>query len=550
MRREQLSRGREKIGRVTTETPWWRDAVIYQVYIRSFADSDGDGIGDLAGLTDRLGYLRDLGVDALWINPWYASPQVDNGYDVADYRAIEPAYGTLADAEELIDAAHEHGLRVIPDLVPNHLSSQHAWFAEALAAGPGSPERARFVFRPGRGRDGGEPPTNWRSHFGGPAWTRVDDGEWYLHLFDPGQPDVDWRHPDVRAEFEEVLRFWFDRGVDGFRVDVAHGLAKDADLPDLPETGDLTGASHGPGAHPFADRDEVQEIYESWRRIADEYPGARMFVAEAWVPSPERLARYVSPGRLHTAFNFDLLLAPWEPAALREAIDVTTGHLHGVGAPATWVLENHDVVRTPSRYGRRRDGTVDVALGVRRARAALLLTTALPGGVYVYQGQELGLPQVDDIPEDALRDPTWERSGRTERGRDGCRVPLPWTAGGASFGFGPDDGRAPWLPQPDWFAGYAVEVEAGDASSTLALARAALARRAALDALGEGPLSWVSAPGDEVLVFRRGPDFACLVNLSGAAVPLPAHEEVLLVSAPLDDDGALSPDAAAWLVVD
>ena len=534
-----------------TESPWWRDAVIYQVYIRSFADSDGDGIGDLAGLVDRLGYLRDLGVDALWINPWYASPQVDNGYDVADYRAIEPAYGTLADAEKLIDAAHDHGLRVIPDLVPNHLSAQHAWFRAALAAGPGSAERDRFVFRPGRGPGGAEPPNNWQAHFGGPAWSRVEDGEWYLHLFDPGQPDVDWRNAEVRAEFESVLRFWFDRGVDGFRVDVAHGLAKDPALPDLADPTDLTGASLGPGEHPFADRDEVQEIYESWRRIADEYPGARMFVAEAWVPSPERLARYVSPGRLHTAFNFDFLLAPWDPAALRDAVDVTTGYLHAVGAPATWVLENHDVVRAPSRYGRRPDGTVDVALGVRRARAAFLLTAALPGGMYVYQGQELGLPQVSDpadLPDDALRDPTWERSGHTERGRDGCRVPLPWSARPTGhFGFGPAGGGAPWLPQPDWFAEYAADAEDGDAGSTLALVRYALTRRAALDALGEGPLTWVSTPGDEVLELRRGGGFACVVNLSDTAVALPEHEEVLLVSSPLGDDGALPPDTTAWL---
>jgi alpha-glucosidase len=533
------------------EVSWWRDAVIYQVYIRSFADADGDGIGDLAGLTDRLGYLRDLGVDALWINPWYASPQVDNGYDVADYRAIEPAYGTLADAESLIARAHEHGLRVIPDLVPNHLSAQHAWFRAALAAGPGSPERDRFVFRPGRGPGGAEPPTNWRAHFGGPAWTRVErpdgtPGEWYLHLFDPGQPDVNWRDAEVRAEFEDVLRFWFDRGVDGFRVDVAHGLAKDPALPDLADPTDLTGASLGPGLHPFADRDEVQEIYESWRRIADGYPGARMFVAEAWVPSPERLARYVSAGRLHTAFNFDFLLAPWDPAALREAVDVTTDHLHAVGAPATWVLENHDVVRAPSRYGRRPDGTVDVELGVRRARAAFLLIAALPGGMYVYQGQELGLAQVDDLPDAALRDPTWERSEHTERGRDGCRVPLPWSATGSSFGFGPDGGVVPWLPQPEWFARFAVDVEDGAAGSTLTLVRRALARRASLDALGEGPVSWVSAPGQQVLEFRRGDGFACVVNLSDEAVALPEHEEVLLVSGPLDG-GALPPDTGAWL---
>ncbi len=279
-----------------TDAPWWRDAVIYQVYIRSFADADGDGIGDLAGLTARLAHLRDLGVDALWINPWYASPQVDNGYDVADYRAIEPAYGTLTDAEAFIARAHEHGLRVIPDLVPNHLSSEHAWFRAALAAGPGSPERDRFVFRPGRGPDGEEPPTNWRAHFGGAAWTRVADGQWYLHLFDPGQPDVNWHNGEVRAEFEAVLRFWFDRGVDGFRVDVAHGLAKDPALPDLADPTDLTGASLGPGRHPFADRDEVQEILRvlapDRRRVPGRADVRRRGVGpEPGTPGPLRVRR-------------------------------------------------------------------------------------------------------------------------------------------------------------------------------------------------------------------------------------------------------------------
>ncbi|MEJ2870043.1 alpha-amylase family glycosyl hydrolase [Actinomycetospora sp. OC33-EN08] len=539
------------------ESPWWRDAVIYQVYIRSFADGDGDGIGDLAGLRDRLPYLRDLGVDALWINPWYASPQVDAGYDVADYRAIEPAYGTLADAEKLITDAHEYGLRIIPDIVPNHLSDHHAWFVEALAAGRGSPARERFVFREGRGPDGAEPPNNWNSHFGGPAWTRVEDGQWYLHLFAPGQPDVNWENDEVAAEFEAVLRFWFDRGADGFRIDVAHGLVKDVDLPDLSDPDDVGGYSAGPGQHPYVDRDAVTDVYESWRRIADSYDGARMFVAEAWTPSPERLARYVEAGRLHTAFNFDYLVAPWDAAALRESIDVTTGYLHAVGAPATWVLENHDVVRTPSRYGRpavERHGNVtfdesdpvDVELGTRRARAAFLLYSALPGGLYVYQGQELGLPQVDDIPEAALQDPTWERSGHTDRGRDGCRVPIPWTAAGSSFGFGPDGGGSPWLPQPDWFADYAVDVETGRDGSFLELARAALATRRRHPALGEGDLDWVSAPGDEVLVFRRSPAFCCVVNLSADPVDLPDHDGVLLASGPLDG-GRLPADTAVWL---
>ncbi|WP_433800796.1 glycoside hydrolase family 13 protein [Actinomycetospora sp. CA-084318] len=542
---------------MTTDALWWRDAVIYQVYIRSFADADGDGIGDLAGLRDRLPYLRDLGVDALWINPWYASPQVDAGYDVADYRAIEPAYGTVADAEKLIAEAHEYGLRIIPDIVPNHLSDHHAWFVEALADGPGSPARARFVFRDGRGPDGAEPPNNWLSHFGGPAWTRVEDGQWYLHLFAPGQPDVNWENPDVAAEFESVLRFWFDRGVDGFRIDVAHGLVKDPALPDLADSSDFIGLSTGPGEHPYVDRDDVLAIYETWRRIADSYEGARMFVAEAWTPSPERLARYVGAGRLHTAFNFDYLVAPWDPAALRDTIDTTTGFLASVGAPATWVLENHDVVRAPSRYGRptvERHGNatfdesdpVDVELGVRRARAAFLLYSALPGGMYVYQGQELGLPQVDDIPEAALQDPTWERSRHTDRGRDGCRVPIPWTPTGSSFGFGPDGGSSPWLPQPAWFADYAATAEEGVEGSFLELVRTALATRRRHPALGEGDLDWVSAPGDAVLVFRRSPAFLAVVNLSTEPVDLPDHDGVLLASGLLDGR-RLPPDTAVWL---
>lgn len=560
-----MNSGQSHTGQHSTEpsravdTPWWRDAVIYQVYIRSFADGDGDGMGDITGLRSRLPYLRELGVDAIWINPWYVSPQADAGYDVADYRDIDPRFGTLADAEQLITEAHEHGLRVIPDIVPNHTSEAHEWFRAALKAGPGSPERARYLFRDGRGPDGSEPPNNWTSVFGGPAWTRVTEndgtpGQWYLHLFAPEQPDLNWDNPEVADEFESVLRFWFDRGVDGFRIDVAHGLVKDADLPDV--TGGPT--DYPAGAHPHWDRDGVHEIYRRWRRVAEEYPGERKFVAEAWAGSPQRLADYVRPDRLHTAFNFDFLQCSWDAARMREVIDATTSSLDAVGAPATWVLSNHDVVRHPSRYGRptrswepmeqyRPEGPVDVDLGVRRARAAALLMLALPGGAYVYQGEELGLPEVEDLPDDALQDPIWLRSGHTERGRDGCRVPLPWSGEGDSFGFGPEGLSATWLPQPDWFARFAADAQESDPASTLWLYRAALRLRAEHEALGEGALTWLNTPAD-VLGFHREPGFGCFVNLGSRPVALPEHREVLLASRELVD-GQLPSDTAVWVAL-
>ncbi|MFF9410620.1 glycoside hydrolase family 13 protein [Streptomyces anandii] len=545
--------------------PWWRSAVIYQVYIRSFADGNGDGVGDIAGIRSRLPYLKSLGIDAIWINPWYKSPMADHGYDVADYRDIDPLFGTLGDAEQLIEEAHRHGIRVIPDIVPNHTSDQHAWFRAALAAGPGSPERERYVFRSGRGPDGAEPPNDWVSAFGGPAWTRLPDGDWYLHLFAPEQPDLNWEHPEVRAEFESILRFWFSRGVDGFRIDVAHGLVKHPELPDLPprrEPGELVSQDlpREHVEHPHWDRDEVHEIYRAWRKVAEEFPGDRCFVAEAWADTPERLSAYVRRDALHTAFNFGFLMSSWDAKDLRAVIDDSLAMLGAVGAPATWVLSNHDVVRHTSRYGRRTtrrwtvdepyrpEGPLDLETGTRRARAAALLMLALPGGAYVYQGEELGLPEVEDLPESVLQDPIWERSGHTDRGRDGCRVPIPWSGRSAPYGFSPKDASAaPWLPQPADWSEHSVAAQSGDDTSMLELYRRALRLRREHPALGDGTLTWRDAP-EGVLCFGREPGLVCVVNLSAEPYPLPGHSSVLLSSGSVKD-GLLAPDEAVWLCV-
>ncbi|MEV4229973.1 glycoside hydrolase family 13 protein [Streptomyces bobili] len=523
---------------------WWRDAAIYQVYPRSFADGDGDGTGDLAGVRAKLPYLAELGVDAVWFTPWYLSPLADGGYDVADYRTIDPAFGTLDEAEKLIAEARSLGIRTIVDIVPNHVSDQHPWFRAALAAGPGSPEREMFHFRPGRGEHGELPPNDWPSQFAGPTWTRVADGEWYLHLFTPLQPDLNWAHPAVREEHESVLRFWFERGVAGVRIDSAALPAKDPALPDFVE---------GRDPHPYVDRDELHEIYRSWRRVADAH-GA-VFVGEVWLPDSERFARYLRPDELHTAFNFTFLACPWDADRLRTAIDDTLAEHAPVGAPATWVLCNHDVTRTVTRYGRAETGfdfatkafgtPTDLELGTRRARAAALLTLALPGSVYLYQGEELGLPEAD-IPRDRIQDPMHFRSGGTDPGRDGCRVPLPWTADSPYAGFGSD--AEPWLPQPAGWSAYAADRQAADPASMLALYRTALRLRRTEPALGDGPLEWLPAP-DGVLAFRRAPGLVCVVNLAGRPAVLPDHDAVLLTSGPLDTDGGLPTDTAVWLRV-
>ncbi|MBZ9595552.1 DUF3459 domain-containing protein [Streptomyces erythrochromogenes] len=387
----------------TASGDWWRDAVIYQVYVRSFADSDGDGIGDLRGVRSRLPHLARLGVDAVWLTPFYVSPQADGGYDVADYRAVDPLFGDLADADELVRAAHALGLRVIVDVVPNHTSEQHPWFRAALAGEPGA--RERYLFRRGRGAEGELPPNDWESIFGGPAWTRVADGEWYLHLFAPEQPDLDWTHPEVMAEFDSVLRFWLDLGVDGFRIDVAHGMVKADGLPDIGRGAQATLIGSEP--LPFFDQDGVHAIHRAWRRLLDSYEGPRrrIGVAEAWAPSSERLALYVRPDELHQAFNFRFLTCPWDPEGMRTVIDESLAATTAVGAPTTWVLSNHDVVRHVTRYG-------GGPRGLARARAAALLMLALPGSAYLYQGEELGLPEVTDLPATARQDPAFRRGRR------------------------------------------------------------------------------------------------------------------------------------------
>jgi alpha-glucosidase len=538
-----------------TETAWWRDAVVYQVYLRSFADSDGDGVGDLGGLAQRLDHLGRLGVDGLWLNPCYPSGGADGGYDVAEYTNVDSAYGGLPAFDALLADAHRRGLKVLMDLVPNHCSDRHPWFVAALGAPPGSPERERFIFRTGRGD---APPNNWRSTFGGPAWTRVGDtDQWYLHSFDPGQPDFNWRDPSVGDYFERVLRFWFDRGVDGFRIDVAHMLIKHSELLDWAYPPD------GPDSYnAYAqNQPEVHEVFRRWRRLADSYDRDLTLVGEVWVPTVDDLARYLRPDELPQAFYFDLLLTGWGAAGFRSSVDLGLASIAATGATVTWTLANHDVHRAVSRYGlvaesgelpvtpARRRGVVDVARGERRARAALLLLLGLPGSVYIYQGEELGLPEVQDLPDDARQDPIWFRSGGTLHGRDGSRVPLPWRAAESSFGFSPT-GRS-WLPQPDWFARYAIESQWREDGSTLRLHADALAlRRSIRDSLVGTVLHWLPVPDrPDVLAYRRGGLVCVTVFGESPFAPPPSWGRIALATGQ-PEDGKLPGESAAWLRTD
>jgi len=530
---------------------WWRTAVVYQVYLRSFADSDGDTQGDINGLRSRLDHLVSLGVDAIWLNPWYKSPLADGGYDVADYRAIAARYGTLDDAEALIAECHQAGIKVIADLVPNHTSVEHAWFQEAVAAPPGSRARDRYIIRPGRG-DGSEPPNNWISMFGGPAWTRLPDGEWYLHLFDVSQPDLDWDNPEVRDEFDAILRFWLDRGIDGLRIDVAHGMVKDPELPDTDPLPLPWSLQHGdePVDHPFWGRAGIHDINRRWRAILDSYDG-RMMVAEAWV-HPKQLPNFLRANEYHQSFNFDLLETPWDAEEFGSVIANAFDEAESMGATCTWVLSNHDVMRHATRYGLPNDvdwrdwplngphELLDQEQGWRRARAACLLTLSLPGSTYVYQGEELGLSDVWDLPTDVLDDPFWERSGHTQKGRDGCRVPLPWSREDPSLGFGP---ASAWLPQPPVYADLNAEDQASDPDSALALYTQAINLRSQL--LTDDQTLQMLDLGQGVLAYRRG-DITVVVNMSDGPVAMPTGT-IMLRSEPNGDPAVLAADAAVWL---
>ena len=534
---------------------WWRTAVVYQIYPRSFADANGDGIGDLAGVRSRLDYLADLGVDAIWLTPFYPSPLADGGYDITDYRGVDPRLGTLTDFDELTHDAHAHGIKVIVDIVPNHTSDQHPWFQQALAAAPGSPERHRYIFRDGTGRDRSEPPSDWRSHFGGSAWEHLPDGQWYLHLFAREQPDLNWTNPDVQQDFIHTLRFWADRGVDGFRIDVAHSLAKDVSHP-IRSQPHLDQRLPTDGTDPLYDRDEVHAIYREWRKVFNEYDPPRMAVAETWHPTSSRTYLYARPDELGQVFDFSLLKSPWDRDRFRQVIERSVEDHRGAGGGLTWVLSSHDVARHASRLALPigvspetwllSNGTapvLDSDRARRRARAATLMMLALPGSAYLFQGEELGLLEVADLPEDVLRDPVWERTGHALKGRDGCRVPLPWTTTGTSLGFG---ANGAWLPQPEWFAAVSVQAQDGVADSTLEMYRAAIQLRRKMQT-SDSTIAWANGADHGVLDFSRSGGWRSVTNFSETAIALPAGK-ILIASGVIADDGNLPPETTVWML--
>lgn len=541
---------------------WWRHAVVYQVYPKSFADGNGDGIGDLPGAISRLDYLAKLGIDAVWFSPIFPSPQCDGGYDVSDYRDIDPLFGSLADAETFIREAHARNIKVILDVVPNHTSSKHRFFVEALSTPPGSAAWQRYHCVKGRGANGELPPNNWQSIFGGIAWTEILDsneaktGWWYLHLFDTHQPDVNWNHPDIVREFDDTLRFWFDRGVDGIRIDVAHGMIKEAGYPDIRDSNDPSLLD--PHARPYFDQPEVHDVYRRWRKIADSYDPPRIFVAEAWLDTPEKRARYLRSDELHSGFNFDLLTAEWNGDKWRDVIDSSIAADALVGAPTTWVTENHDVRRAPTRYGGRvvhREVATSqhLALGRVRSLAALYTILALPGITYIYNGQELGLEEVIDLDDRQRQDPHFHRTKGEHLGRDGCRVPMPWTRAGRSLGFGADSGAPAWLTQPLEWSRLSVEAQEADDGSMLNRLRTAVSVRREFAALLHGALAWkTELCVNGVIAFARvmpgEQSVLCVANMGDR--PTPSVNGRMLCASGNVSDGKVSPDTTAWFAID
>jgi alpha-glucosidase len=542
---------------------WWRSAVIYQIYPRSFSDSNGDGMGDLPGITSRLDSLAALGIDAIWLSPYMRSPQKDAGYDVSDYRDVDPLFGTLEDFDAMTRRAHELNIRVLVDLVPNHTSDQHAWFQAALKAAPGSAERAFYHFKDGQGANSELPPNNWVSMFGGPAWTRTTNpdgtpGQWYVHLFDSSQPDLNWENPKVEEAFEEILRFWLDRGVDGFRVDQPHAMGKAPGLPDHPYV-DRAGAGfiEGEASPPMWFQESVHPIFRKWRAILESYPGDRAMCGEAYVLPLSFMALWVRPDEFNQTFNFRFLDSEWKPEILFNSINESFEAFDGVGAPSTWVLSNHDIIRHASRMGGLtgrptasngigpNDPQPDRELGLRRARAATLFTLALPGSMYLYQGEELGLPEHTTLEPQYRQDPTFARTGGERVGRDGCRVPLPWEAGvGAANGFN-TTGKS-WLPQPDIYTDYSRDRQEGLAGSTLELYKHALKLRSQLK-LGEGSFDW--APefiGENSLGFRNG-EILVVHNFGHEPIALPFGEVIASSLHGMTSGHDLVADQTVWL---
>jgi alpha-glucosidase len=540
---------------MSSKQEWWRHAVIYQIYPRSFADGNGDGMGDLPGVLSRLESLKELGIDAIWFSPFFTSPQKDAGYDVSNYTDIDPRFGTLADFDALLAKAHAHGIRIIIDLVPNHSSDQHPLFQAALRAGKGSPERDMYVFR--EGKDANTPPNNWQSVFGGPAWTQVEDGQWYLHLFDSSQPDFNWANPKVEQFFHDVLRFWFDRGVDGFRVDVAHSLVKDPALPDIEEvSSSMTGSDSAPKEekpHPFWGQEGVHEVIRGFRKVANEYED-RAMCAEAWILPLSKMAKWVRPDEYHQTFNFAYLETPWDSAKLRNVVDESLREFGNVGAPSTWVLSNHDVIRHVTRMAydkvpKQGDGIgpsypqPDEARGQRVGRAATAFMLGLPGSSYIYQGEELGLPEHTTLDASFREDPTFFRTKGERVGRDGCRVPIPWESDKPAYGFN-NTGKS-WLPQPENYRRYARSEQRGVAGSTLELYRQLLKIRKEFN-MGLGNLKWVEELCDETTLAFDNSGVRVIANFGGT-VNLPGGELLATTQHDLTVEGVLEHDQVAWI---